>query len=424
MITNTYTPHVGGVARSVEAFTKEYRRLGHEVLVVAPEFPNVPKDETGVLRVPAIQRFNGSDFSVRIPTPKSLSMELTKFNPDVVHSHHPFLLGDTAFRVAHKSRVPLVFTHHTMYEEYTHYVPGDSPVMKRFAINLSVGYCNLCDHVIAPSDSVAEILRERGVKAGIEVIPTGVALDRFAKGSGSGFRGVFDLPPKAFVVGHVGRLAPEKNLTFLAEAVAAFIKREPRGHFMVVGQGPSTDDISKIFDREGLKDRLHLMGTMDGPVLVSAYRAMDVFAFASRSETQGMVLIEAMAADVPVVALDAPGAREVVKDGINGCLLKNQNLTDFTNALHWMAALPADAKKKMKAAVRKTAKENSIERCAARALQLYESLRSKEFVDREAEVSTWSSVVETLKTEWNLFANLAEAAGSAFSESPSAGRSA
>lgn len=127
MITNTYTPHVGGVARSVEAFTTAYRERGHEVLVVCPEFENAPEEGSGVVRVPAIQRFNGSDFSVVLMAPRWLRRKVEAFRPDLVHSHHPFLLGATAVRLARMLDVPLVFTHHTMYEHYTHYVPGDSP---------------------------------------------------------------------------------------------------------------------------------------------------------------------------------------------------------------------------------------------------------------------------------------------------------
>jgi glycosyltransferase involved in cell wall biosynthesis len=159
MMTNTYAPHVGGVARSVEAFGNEYRRRGHRVLVVCPEFENGPERELNVVRVPAMQRFNGSDFSVVLITPRWLRRKVEAFRPDLIHSHHPFLLGATAVRLARMLDVPLVFTHHTMYEHYTHYVPGDSETMRRFATHLSTNYSNLSDAVFAPSEAVAEVLR-------------------------------------------------------------------------------------------------------------------------------------------------------------------------------------------------------------------------------------------------------------------------
>src|SRR6185369_13365031 len=125
MMTNTYLPHVGGVARSVSTFAEEYRRQGHEVLVVAPNFPGrMPKrGEAIVERVAAVQNFNGSDFSVRLPLAAGLSVRLDTFAADIIHAHHPFLLGDTALRMAMNKNVPIVFTHHTRYEDYTHYVP-------------------------------------------------------------------------------------------------------------------------------------------------------------------------------------------------------------------------------------------------------------------------------------------------------------
>jgi glycosyltransferase involved in cell wall biosynthesis len=126
MMTNTYSPFVGGVARSVESFTEEFRRRGHRVMVVAPASPGAHKSEADVLRIPAIQKFNGSDFSLRLPVPGFLFSALEKFRPDVVHSHHPYLLGDTALRISALRNVPLVFTHHSMYEKFTHYVSGDS----------------------------------------------------------------------------------------------------------------------------------------------------------------------------------------------------------------------------------------------------------------------------------------------------------
>ena len=143
MMTNTFTPHVGGVARSVESFTASYRKLGHHVLVVAPEFDNMPSEETDVVRIPAIQNFNGSDFSVVLPIPSNLRSAVEAFEPEIVHSHHPFLIGSTALRLARQYSLPIVFTHHTMYEKYTHYVPGDSKTLKRFVINLSTRYANL-----------------------------------------------------------------------------------------------------------------------------------------------------------------------------------------------------------------------------------------------------------------------------------------
>ncbi|UCC56818.1 MAG: glycosyltransferase, partial [Gammaproteobacteria bacterium] len=341
MLTNTFTPHVGGVARSVEAFTDEYRRRGHRVLVVAPEFPDMPQNEIDVVRIPAIQNFNGSDFSVVLPVSGLLTEVLDGFDPDIIHAHHPYLLGVTALRVARYRNLPLVFTHHTLYEEYTHYVPGNAPTLRRFIIEAAIRYANLSDQVFAPSESIMALLRERGVEAPITVVPTGVQLKHFAQGNGERFRLAMGIPEEAFVVGHLGRLAPEKNLEFLAEAAAAFLKKTSDAHFLVIGTGPSENTIRDIFTRDGLDARLHIASILERRQLADALHAMDLFAFASKSETQGMVLTEAMAAGLPVVALDAHGVREVVRDRKNGLLLHEESIDTFVAAMQWVAGLPA-----------------------------------------------------------------------------------
>lgn len=413
MMTNTFTPHVGGVARSVEVFTVEYRKRGHRVLVVAPEYENMPENEIDVIRIPAIQRFNGSDFSVILSTPGYLTEAIEEFKPNIVHSHHPFLIGVTAFRLARKYELPIVFTHHTMYEQYTHYVPGDSETLKRFVIKLSTSYSNLCDQVFAPSESVASVLGDRGVFAPIDVVPTGVNLEQFARGNGPGFRAAMDIPQDAIVVGHVGRLAPEKNLEFLAKALVAFFKSESRAHFLVVGGGPSSKAIRQIFFREKMAGRLHMAGVLDHPLLTSAYRAMDMFVFASKSETQGMVLIEAMAARVPVVAMDAPGVREVVVDQHNGKLLHSETVEEYLSALQWVASLsPAQLQQLMDRA-KNTARAFSIERSADEALALYEHLLEKKFVHRRPEYNVWTTVLRMIKAEWDVLKGVAGAAADA-----------
>jgi glycosyltransferase involved in cell wall biosynthesis len=413
MMTNTFTPHVGGVARSIEAFTAEYRKRGHRVLVVAPEFENMPENEVDVIRIPAIQNFNGSDFSVVLSTPGYLTDAIREFKPDIVHSHHPYLIGGTALRLAIPHELPLIFTHHTMYEQYTHYVPGNSEALKRFVIQLSTSYANLCNQVFAPSESVASVLRRRGVVARIDVVPTGVNLKQFARGNGPGFRAAIDIPENAFVVGYVGRLAPEKNLEFLSKAIIGFLKTENQVHFLIIGRGPSKNTIQKIFSREGMADRLHTPGVLKHPLLASAYRAMDVFAFASKSETQGMVLTEAMAAGVPVVALDAPGAREVVVDHRNGRLLYSETVEEFSSALQWVASLSSEQMQQLKQAAENTAEKFSMERSADKALTLYKNLLDKELFDRHKEYNAWTTILHHIKTEWDVIKNLVGAAGAA-----------
>jgi 1,2-diacylglycerol 3-alpha-glucosyltransferase len=416
MMTNTYLPHVGGVARSVSTFAEEYRRLGHEVLVVAPHFPGrMPKRAEAIVeRVAAVQNFNGSDFSVRLPLAAGLSIRLDNFAADIIHAHHPFLLGDTALRMATTRSVPVVFTHHTKYEDYVHYVPFASPALRRAAIQLSTEFANLCDGVIAPSASIAALIRRRGVTTPVEVVPTGVDTESFANGDGAAARRQLRIPARAFVVGHVGRLAPEKNLPFLAKAVAQFLRDQPDAWFLVVGSGPSEEDLRKVCASQGVAKRLVLAGSRSGQALFDAYRAMDVFAFSSKSETQGLVIAEAMSARLPVVALRASGVREVVQDGKTGFMLAPESspahFARHLGRLRTDAALRAQ----FSAAAQKGAQEFSRENCARRALAFYEQVRRSTRRERLiAAQHPWVMIQERLGVEWNLLARNARALSTA-----------
>jgi len=419
MVTNTYTPHVGGVARSVAAFSAEYRRRGHRVLIVAPEFKDMPENEVDVVRIPSIQNFNGSDFSVVLPVTGLLTESLDAFQPEIVHSHHPYLLGMTALRIARYRELPLVFTHHTLYEQYTHYVPGDSPTLQRFAIELATHYANLTDQVFAPSESIASLIAERGVQAPITVIPTGVDVERLALGAGQNFRATLGIPEKAFVVGHVGRLAPEKNLAFLSEAMALFIKANKNIYFLVVGEGPSKQEIQDILFSHGISERLCFTGVLGPSQLADAYHAMDVFAFSSKSETQGMVLTEAMAAGIPVVALDASGVREVVQNETNGRLLQEETPETSAAALKELVDLPSTKIQALKQGALATAHEFSMRQTAAQAIACYETLVKQAFVERSEEFEQWRRTLNLIEAEWEILKGIAESAGAAFFPSKS-----
>lgn len=413
MCTNTYTPHVGGVAHSVATFAREIRRKGHRVGIICPEFPDF-EEETDVFRVPAVQNFNGSDFSVQVPIPFFLTPILDSFQPDVVHSHHPFLLGDTAQRIAAARNVPLVFTHHTLYEHYTHYVPNDSELLQRFAIELATTYANLCDYVIAPSQSIALLLQERGVTTDIVDIPTGIDVLRYQSGTGASIRAHYSIPDDALVIGHVGRLAPEKNLAFLARAVSRCLLDLQNAVFLVVGEGPSQERISRIFEELGVADRLILAGRKTDQDLINCYDAMDVFAFASRSETQGMVLAEAMAASLPVVALDASGVREIVNPSLNGTLLYRESEEDFAAALARMLTVEPEERSRLQSEARKTADKLSAEHCADRTIEVYTSLTGA-CPKTALDLDPWSAAMRFFEREWELVSGKAQALTSALS---------
>ena len=417
MFTNTYCPIVGGVSESVQRLKRCLQRQGHSVLIVAPKLDGQPRFERDVVRVVAMQRFNGSDFSLPVPVPGQLYEAIEAFQPDLVHAHHPFLLGDTAARVAQTYGLPLIFTHHTLYEHYTHYVPGDSPRMQRFAIALASEYTRLCDAVIAPSESIAELLAQRGVRAEkVRVIPSGVDTRTFAQGDGGRWRQRFGIPDDAMVVGHVGRLAMEKNLDFLAAALARFLARHPKARALIVGEGEARMAMHEHAAREGVADRFHYTGKLHDQALIDAYHAMDAFAFASHSETQGMVVAEAMAAGLPVVAINASGVREVLRDGVNGIMLPRDDIDAFANALE---TLQSSARRE---ALRQGALESAHafdeRRCAERCLTVYRQVLEAETSAAERDDGAWEKVRGRLEAEWRLLRHRGRVLRSVFQTLP------
>jgi len=413
MMTNTYAPMVGGIEESIRSFTVEFEKLGHEVFIVAPECEGVPPDEVGVIRLRAIEKFNHSDFSIALPLSSLLPELMKTFMPDIIHCHHPFWIGDIALRLSSKYHIPLVFTYHTMFEQHMHYLPIQNEGMKRFIIDLFTGYANLVTQVIVPSESVREILLERGVKTPMTVVPTGIDLQKFFKGEGNAIRQRLGIPLDDIVIGYVGRLAIEKNLEFLGQSVADYLKKDTKAHFLIGGDGPLKDRIKEIFDEKGVGKQLHLAGVLKDQDLVDCYHAMDVFAFASLSETQGLVLVEAMSAGVPVVAVDAPGVREVVKDGYNGRLILEENKNNFSEALSWYCKQSQSKIENMKANALATTKEFSIDLCAYRMLKVYQDVSLKELVWSDHKNTAWDSLSDRLKSEWGMFKNMMHAGGAA-----------
>lgn len=411
MFTNTFVPHVGGVAHSVSWLARDLRRNGHRVLVVAPEYAEAPEGEEDVLRLPALRNFAGSDFSVPVPFARSIDDAIEAFAPDIVHSHHPFLLGDMALRTGAALDLPVVYTYHTRYELYGHYVAQDAPALRRLILSLSTGYCELCDAVIAPSRSIARHLSANGVETPVSVIPTGIDLTFFSSGDRARARIEAGIPDDAFVVGHVGRLALEKNLDYLSDAVVRFLASSRNAHFLVAGQGEMTLAIRARFEAAGLAGRLHLAGTVTGHRLADIYAAMDVFAFSSLSETQGLVLAEAMAAGVPVVALDAAGAREIVSEGRTGRLLPgNAPAAEFAAAIGWVEG---QNRSRLRAEVRRSVAPYSREETTRKTVSLYASLLALHPGRKPVDDSHWKAVARRVGKEWRIFRNMAHAVGDA-----------
>jgi 1,2-diacylglycerol 3-alpha-glucosyltransferase len=308
--------------------------------------------------------------------------------------------------VAATLNIPIVYTHHTRFDAYGPYFPRENGFLQNFVVALAIQFANVCDAVIAPGTFVREMLREGGVAAPIHVIPTGVDVPRFAQGDGAAIRAKFEIPADAPVVGYLGRISAEKNLDFLAQAVTRLLQELPQARFLVAGGGPYEDSLREHFEAAGLADRVHATGMVAGQDLVDAYYAMNVFAFASHSETQGMVVTEALAAGVPVVALKASGVEDVLEDNRQGRLLLEQDEQTFAAALAEVLTMNEEERRALSAECRATAEAWSIERCTDEMLALYADLIAQHpgSPTREADfIAAWDAFGRRLQDELDLW---------------------
>jgi glycosyltransferase involved in cell wall biosynthesis len=277
-------------------------------------------------------------------------------------------------------------------------------------------YANLCTHIVAPSQSIADLLVQRGVTKPISVIPTGIDWERFGDGDGAAFRQRHGIAREALVVGHVGRLAAEKNLDFLARAIALFLAEEPAAVFVVVGSGDQAGRMQEIVRELADERQLIMAGQLIGADLLDAYAGMDTFAFTSQSETQGLVLVEAMAARNPVIALDGSGVREVVEEASGRLLPKDATAAEFASAL---AAAAADrlALEQWGESARAAARPYGLPTCTQRLLELYGQLVQDYAISGEPDWGPWDALMRRLEIEWNLLQEKTAALTAAVSES-------
>lgn len=327
--TNNYLPFRGGVTTAVETLRAGLAAGGHAAWVFAPGAPGAA-DPPFVFRYPSIPAPTYPGFAVPVPGSPRLARRARELRPDVVHAQHPFLLGVTGRRLARRLGVPLVFTYHTRYEKYAHYVPLPERLVGALAVRLACRFAASADLVVAPSASIAETLRARGVHGPVAVIPTGVPLDRFRPGDRAAARATLGIAPDRLVCLYVGRLDREKSVERVLDAFALVAGALPEAELILVGQGTHTAALRRHAAASPGRERVRFAGSHDQAALPPFYQAADLFLFASETETQGLVLAEAHACGLAAVAVRASGVEEVVVDGETGVLTKAaaQDLAD------------------------------------------------------------------------------------------------
>ena len=300
---------------------------GHNVFVFAQAAAEYKDNEPFIFRYPSLPLPVSGDISAVIPVSPFVEQLLPALKLDIIHAHHPILLGQTAARKAAELDVPLVFTFHTQYWEYTHYIPFPQEAIQDFLKNAVHNwlrdFMQKCQHIVIPSESIKEILvRDYGLEQGYTVIPTGTNLEPFRKADGKSLRKDKGWKDEKVLVS-IGRLAPEKNWETLLRAVALAYSQHPDLRLVLIGGGSAKESLELLAFELGIAERVTFTGLLPFDEIPSYLRAADLFSFASVTETQGLVTIEAMAAGLPIVAVDGSGTRDIVEHGKQGLLVEN-----------------------------------------------------------------------------------------------------
>jgi 1,2-diacylglycerol 3-alpha-glucosyltransferase len=332
MISDVYFPRVNGVSTSIQTFRRELAELGHEVDLIAPAYPARYAEDSHTLRVPS--RFVPLDPEDRMMKPREVRALLPRLREkryDLVHIQTPFVAHYLGIEIADALDLPRVETYHTFFEEYLfHYVPlVPKGALRALSRRFSRKQCNRMNALIVPSSAMRDKLAEYGVRSPMHVIPTGIPMAEFSSGVGAAFRARHGIGKNRPMLLFVGRVAHEKNIGFLLRALTLALADAPDLLLTIAGEGPALPSLRKLAAKLKLQDHVLFVGYLDRRTeLLDCYRAADAFVFASRTETQGLVLLEAMALGIPVISTAVMGTRDIVGPK-RGALVPEDNEADF-----------------------------------------------------------------------------------------------
>ncbi len=333
---DTYYPYVSGAIAAMDRFARSLKNRGDEVVMVVPGHPTPwwkeePSDELHELPSFRVPGFDG----LRIGTPLLAEGHFTVTGKldrdiDIIHAHSPFIVGRVGARLAENRRIPLIFTCHSVYPKYSDYIPLVADLAADVIREYVADFCSACDVILAPSHHVEKTLRVWGVQTRIEVLPSGVDVDQITRVRREVMEteGIRDemcrslgIEDDSRVLLFVGRIDAQKNITFLFDVVRN-LDRDTAVDLVVVGDGPARESMVGQATSLGVSDRVHFVGKKSFDEVVRWYSVSDVFCFPSTTETQGLVVVEAMAAGLPVVALSSPSSREIIENGRDGVLTR------------------------------------------------------------------------------------------------------
>lgn len=376
IFTNNYLPNPYGVTTSIESFRKEFENMGHTVYIFAPAAKGYKDKNKNIFRYPSIDIRYKIKFPLPIPYSKKIDEVIEKLDFDIIHAQHPNLLGKAAIKWARSKNIPLVFTWHTIYDKYTHYAPLlPQKISAQWVIKNSVNYANKADKIIIPTDSVNNIIKKWGVtNENITIIPTGVDEEMFENFSSKKIREELEIEKNKKVILSISRLTEEKNVIFLIREVTKVLKNNPDTIFILGGGGYLRDELVSMINKAKVSDQVYFVGLIEKEEIKNYMGLADIFVYASKSETQGTIITEAMYMGLPIVAIKALGVGDLIKDEETGLLSADNNFSKKIKSLL--------ADEKLIDVLGKNAQKEAREKytskvCAKKMLEVYEELIRK-----------------------------------------------
>ena len=332
MISDVYFPRVNGVSTSIQTFRHELQALGHNCTLIAPDYPSPYPDETEIRRIPSrTVIFDPEDRMMKAGALRRMAREVEPGSYDIVHIQTPFVAHYLGVKLARQLGIACVETYHTFFEEYLyHYIPlVPRAWLKGLARRFARAHGRDVDELIVPSTAMRDRLLEYGVATSMRVLPTGIPAPDLSTIDAPAFRRKYGISPERPTLLFVGRVAFEKNIEFLIESVALAVRNIPDLLLIVAGEGPALARLRRLAAERKLGENVMFIGYLDrSRGLPSCYAAADAFVFASRTETQGLVLLEAMSVGLPVISLAVMGTRDILDQG-RGALIPRDDVRDF-----------------------------------------------------------------------------------------------
>ena len=345
-ISDVFFPRVNGVSTSINTFATELKALGNQVSLIAPSYTDEDKHEEWIVRVPSHKiYFDPEDRLMNFDKLKALLPWIREQHFDIIHVHTPFTAHYVGIHFGKKLDIPVVETYHTFFEDYLHHYLPFIPqfISRKLARTISRRQCNAVDGIVSPSKPMLDVLKQYGIKTPADVVATGLDASSFANVDGEHFRISHDIPLGQPMLLFVGRVAHEKNINFLLEMHVKLLKNHPDTLLVITGEGPAEESIKQSIDKLGITNKVRMIGYLDrSHELIACYKAADIFVFASKSETQGLVLLEAMAQGTAVVALAELGTKSILIEG-EGVLIAKDDTHDFADKV---SVLLSDARKR------------------------------------------------------------------------------